>query len=192
MWIIYEGDDGRAILVALAGRREAETDEQWAERIAAAAVPHGARWFAVSDRATIPDPGPGQMIAADWGAKTLALVPKPGTPEEVNAERDRRERLPVIVTVAEQTFPVDTRHERDYRNINGLLHLADLYQKQGQHTQRIGFTGADNVRREFLPDEMYQLALQVFGRNDRLNARALALKGMNPIPADITDDEWWS
>lgn len=110
MWIFYEAANGRVVPVALAGRREGETTDQWVQRVAARAVPAGRRWFAISDPSAIPEPGPDQVLVADWTNKTLSVGPRAAA--EIDEEKEEKtSRLfdGPLLAIAKWAFDAENR-----------------------------------------------------------------------------------
>jgi hypothetical protein len=74
----------------------------------------------------------------------------------LNAERTRRRYPGAIPTPL--GWPVDFRHETDEKNILGQSAIAMALKMQGS-TQRVSFTGADDVDHELTLDEMILVGL---------------------------------
>lgn len=127
----------------------------------------------------------------DWDAVISSSV----SPEAINAERDRRMRGTFLFNGT--AFNCD---EASLQRITGAATLAgfaigagaqpgDLFWHGGQ--QPFGWIAADN---SVVP--MDAQSTFAFGRAAAQNESAhifaaRALKDMDPIPADFTDDQWW-
>jgi hypothetical protein len=79
----------------------------------------------------------------------------------VNAERQRREGPRVEATVGETTIPVDTRDERDFRNLLGLTLDALVSLAVTQDPAPYTFKDADNAYHELSAADVLQLAKAV-------------------------------
>jgi|GEM_PF-3424737 len=74
----------------------------------------------------------------------------------VNAERAQREGPSTDATVGAATIPVDTRNDRDFRNLLGLALRATLRTIAGDATP-FDFKDAANAMHELIPAEMLDL-----------------------------------
>jgi hypothetical protein len=146
---------------------------------------------------TVPDDmanGDRRAIAA-WiadGNAITAYVPPAPIGSDVDAERDRRIALGVAVTLADSSsFTVQTRDERDFRNVAGLSTAALAYKALGQ-SPTIVFRDAANVNHNLTPDLVIEMGLKVAAATESIYARSWALKAISPIPADCTSDTYWT
>ena len=111
--------------------------------------------------------------------------------EDINAERERRIALPLMVTVAGLgSFPIDMG-VTSQRNLNGLASAAILRTMQGD-TTLVTFRDADNVDQDLTPQQVLQMAMQAAARIDAVYKRSWEIKAMQPIPADFRDDAYWA
>lgn len=112
------------------------------------------------------------------------------TPEQVNAERDRRIQAGVDVTLGEKNFRVQTRHDQDFRNINGLVSKGILL-LMSQDPETTPFRDEADVTHDLSGAEMISMGKQVGAHVSFLYQKAWDLKALDPIPLNYTSDEWW-
>lgn len=149
----------------------------------------------VEDNATIPD----DPFNRDWrryqawvagGNTPDAADARPATPDDVNRERDHRIAAGVTVDIGGLGIPVQTRDERDFRNINGLVSRA-LVAKIAQSAATIQFRASDNTVYDMSPDHLLSLGEQVAAHVQAIYAASWAIKALDPIPSDYADDARW-
>jgi len=119
--------------------------------------------------------------------------PPPPDPivDDIDRERDRRIAAGFTADLGEGlSVPVDTRHERDFRNLNGLG-TASLARLVASDPTTFTFRGADNDDRVLTPLQMNALAMQAMGHVSAHYAAAWAIKAEEPLPADYASDERW-
>ena len=131
-----------------------------------------------------------------WAAMLAAVAPAPyARPAAalgfaVNAERDRRIALGAHVSVGGQSFTIDTRDERDFRNIQGRVTAAQLALSLGQGTT-FQFRDASDVTRLLSAAEIIEMGLQAMAHVEAHYAASWVLKDMASPPADVTADQFW-
>lgn len=149
----------------------------------------------VEDNAVIPE----NPLNRDWrrfvawrdaGNEPDTAETIPVTGQDVDRERDRRIALGAVVDIGGLAVPVQTRDERDFRNINGLAARA-LAAKVAQIDAVIQFRSADNTVYDMTPDHILALGEGVAAHVQAIYAAAWALKAMDRIPQDYADDARW-
>lgn len=151
----------------------------------------------VEDNATIPsDP-----LNRDWrryqawvagGNEPDAAGAIPVAASDVDRERDRRIALGATVDIGGISIPVQTRDERDFRNINGLVSRALVAKMTAPASDVvIQFRAADNTVYNMAPDHLLSLGEQVAAHVQAIYAAAWAIKALGQIPSDYADDARW-
>lgn len=146
----------------------------------------------------------GDVAFANWGSDIVmawrakhgdnAAIPYQAPPvsaEQINTERDRRIALGAEVTVGDVTFSVQTRDDKDFRNINGLATKGVVLSMQGDAETTVSFRDADNEERLLNGEGLISMADQVAQHVSAIYAASWALKAMTPIPADYAADSYW-
>lgn len=132
--------------------------------------------------------GPAEQIQFD-GSKVV--VTRPVLPSMIDAERDRRIASGAPVTIGGNTFTVQTRDDRDFRNINGLASKGIVLLMASDTTTTVSFRDAHNVSRDLNAQALVSMAEQVAAYVQGIYAKSWALKAMSPIPADYASDGRW-
>lgn len=131
-----------------------------------------------------------EETAEDIAQAEADAQPKPVTNDAVNAERDKRQSVPVPVQIDVTTsFYVDTDSTAQLA-ILAVTEMANISSDLGL-TDPIDFTGADNVTRSLTPTEIKTMSVQVFQELARIHAVARVLKDTTPIPQNYRDDAHW-
>jgi hypothetical protein len=138
---------------------------------------------------------PGEVNAGPgWSYADGEFTPPPPpdpTIADIDAERDRRIAEGFDAELGEGlSVPVDTRHERDFRNLNGLG-TASLARLVAGDATTFTFRGADNEDHELTPAQMNALAMQAMGHVSAHYSAAWVVKEIDPLPADFAADERW-
>ncbi|MEQ1938628.1 hypothetical protein ABMA46_10260 [Mesorhizobium sp. CN5-321] len=111
--------------------------------------------------------------------------------EDVNAERERRIAAGATVTVtAAGAIPVQGR-DVDVRNLQGLGLAALARVSAGDTTTMTTFRDADNVDHDLTPPQVLELVQRAAGVVEAIITASWAIKAMDPLPADVTDDALW-
>lgn len=121
-------------------------------------------------------------------------APQPVTPTSLDIDRERERRIALGVTVSLSTgksFTVQTRDERDWRNVNGLGTAGLALQVAGDTTTLTPFRDAANVEQQLTPAELVEMGLKVMQHAKAIYTASWALKAMSPIPSDYADDSYW-
>jgi hypothetical protein len=133
-------------------------------------------------------PDPATIITAE--AKAAAA--QADTRAAVNVERERRIAQGVTVTVSGAgDIPVQGR-EVDVRNLQGLGLAALARVSTGDLATVTVFRDANNVDHELLPPQVLELVQRAAGAAQAIIEASWAIKALDPLPADVTDDELWS
>lgn len=104
----------------------------------------------------------------------------------INEARIRRERPSLTVEVGEDTIPVDTRDERDFRNLIGLAIQATRRQLSGD-PETFTFMAADNGMRTLTPAQVIEMTTKVAQEVEAIFVWSWGLKELVEI-ADSVDD----
>lgn len=134
-----------------------------------------------------------QSIAFD-GTKvvvTRVLAKIVLTGADVDVERDRRIALGASVTAGGATFPVQTRDDVDFRNINGLVSKGIVLTLQGDSTTTVTFRDAANTDHQLAATDLISMGSQVAARVEAIYAASWVIKAMGTIPADYAADNRW-
>lgn len=110
--------------------------------------------------------------------------------EDVNAERDRRLKLPITVTIGTETFKVDMKGDGRI-NISNLTMKGMMLKMVGDTTTVETFRDADNVDHNLNADALMSLGVQVGAEITRLHHKANIIKNGGNIPSDYADDSRW-
>jgi hypothetical protein len=106
---------------------------------------------------------------------------------EINRERNRR----IAAGKVFDGIHVTGRDE-DARNLTNLALGAQMRMATGDTTTVILFRDGDNVDHELTPAEVLSLWQQSAAYVSALYAASWVLKAMEPIPADIAADQYWT
>lgn len=129
-------------------------------------------------------------VVAAWQNAYPYVPPAPIAGSAVDAERERRIALPLIVAVPSgATFPINMDPNAQ-RNIQGLA-TAGILLNATASTQETSFRDYDNQTHALLPGDLIAMGLQVMTRIQTVYQKSWALKAMDPIPADFADDKYW-
>ena len=131
----------------------------------------------------------------DWATVEPLLAAKQVAVKhaQISAERTRRIALGTMATVTGiGSFLVDTRDEVDFRNINGLTAKGIVLSMSGDTTTTVTFRDANNVDRVMNGAQLIEFGASIGNVVDVLYKKSWALKAMDPIPDDITDDQYWT
>ncbi len=120
----------------------------------------------------------------------ISAAPAP-TGGAVDLERDRRRNLVLAVTTSPTGAFQVNMDDTAQANIQGLA-TAGLYLSSAAPTQPTPFRDYANVTHNLLPSELVSMGLQVMSHISTLYQKSWALKAMNPVPANYTDDGYWS
>lgn len=121
--------------------------------------------------------------------REAARLPVPTTEEmhaAINAERQRR-----IVAGKVIDGVYVTGRDQDARNLTNLALAAQLRMASGDTTTTTVFRDGQNVDHELTPPQMLALWQQSAAYVSALYAASWAIKAMDPMPADVTDDGLW-
>lgn len=128
---------------------------------------------------------------AAWQESLIQAERQKELRQAVNTERDRRVSQGMIYTTNSGVqIPVDTRDERDFRNLQGLASEC-LVRRMGNQNIGFDFTGADNQSYQLSRDEMLSLCRSAMARTDTIYKKARALKALPEIPEDYASDTYW-
>lgn len=137
-----------------------------------------------------------------WTVEELAAIglekyvppPKPyepPSPGHVNNERDQRIHKGHSVVISDgRTINVQTRDDRDFRNLNGLVSQAIVYTIMQQQATML-FRDADDTIHEVTPAQMIEIGSLVAAKVQAIYEKAWAIKELDPIPDDYDSDERW-
>lgn len=150
----------------------------------------------IADGATIPeDPDNTDWVAYQaWrasGNEPEAAQPPTPTPAMVDAERDRRIALGAPVTVGDVSFVVQTRDERDFRNINGLVSKGIVLTMQGDTTTTVAFRDAGDEARLLTGAQLIAMGEAIAARTQAIYAASWTIKAISPLPGDYAADSRW-
>lgn len=120
----------------------------------------------------------------------ISAAPAP-TGDAVDLERDRRRNLVLTVSTSPTGAFQVNMDDTAQTNTQGLA-TAGLYLSSAAPTQPTPFRDYANVTHNLLPSELVSMGLQVMSHISTLYQKSWALKAMSPIPANYTDDGYWS
>lgn len=113
------------------------------------------------------------------------------TGDQIDAERDRRIGLPLVITLSgPRSFSINM-DDSGLRNMNGLATAAVLAKVLGS-SATTNFIAYDNTEVTLSPDDLIAMGLQVQARISAMTFAGRALKNMTPIPADFAADSYWA
>jgi hypothetical protein len=142
--------------------------------------PDRENWFATDEA----------QIGWRYADEEFAAPPPPPPPDptgaDVNAERNRR-----IVAGKTINGVAVTGRDEDARNLTNLALAAQLRIGSGDTTTTTTFRDGNNVDHDLTPAEMLALWQGSAAYVSALYAASWAIKAMDPLPADITDDALW-
>lgn len=112
------------------------------------------------------------------------------TPEMVNAERERRLLLGSEFNDMFNHIYI-TGDETNRANLSDLVMGAMLRVMSGDTTTITTFRDGNNIDHDLTPPELLALFGQASSYVSLLYQKSWALKAMDPIPTDYTDDSYW-
>ena len=128
----------------------------------------------------------------DVATKTLIARPAPPpTSDDVNAERDRRLRDGLPITVSGTTIPVQA-DPLSMTLLTGLGSGATAQITAGNGSATTVFRDAANVDHTLSWNDVQTLALGALAAVSMIYSKSWALKAMSPIPSDYTADSYWT
>lgn len=131
---------------------------------------------------------PAALIETAEQREAVALAAKHAA---VNAERERRIAAGAMVAVTGAgDIPVQGR-EADVRNLQGLGLMALARVSAGDTATVTVFRDADNVDHDLTPPQVLELVQQASAAAEAIIQASWAIKAMDPMPADVTDDGLW-
>jgi hypothetical protein len=136
--------------------------------------------------------------APKW-VHTLEDIPLAEFHAKISAERDRRIELGLTVNIGgtDRTFQFDAKSRE---NINGGATLAGFAMGAGAGAgnylwhggaQPFSWILADNSVIQLDAPTMFMVGQAAANRVSRFTFAARAIKDMDPLPADVTDDALW-
>lgn len=135
-----------------------------------------------SDEPQVIDFTPEEEAAADAAISVTA--------QQIGAEVERRIALPLTVaglSVGNIEINMDAPSQR---NLQGLASVG-MYLVSADPTHVTTFRDYDNTSHDLTPADLVSMGLQVAARIQAVYEASWALKAMDPIPADYTDDSYW-
>lgn len=109
----------------------------------------------------------------------------------INTERESRIAAGAAVTVSGAgSIPVQGR-EADVRNLQGLGLMALARVSAGDTATMTTFRDANNIDHELTPPQVLELVRQASAAAEAIIQASWAIKAMDPLPADVTDDGLW-
>jgi len=135
------------------------------------------------------------MVAIDWSKMVTAeqKVAQAAAAKHaaVNMERERRIAAGATVTVTGAgDIPVQGR-DVDVRNLQGLGLAALARVSAGDTATITTFRDAGNVDHDLTPPQVLELVQRAAGVVEAIIQASWAIKAMDPLPDDVTDDGLW-
>ena len=113
------------------------------------------------------------------------------TPDDVNAERDRRLAAGTTVEVDGLGMMALQGRDRDQTNMLGLKDAARDLRDAGVTDAVMVFRDADDVSHDLTPAQMIDMVSEGMAWFSATYQASWAIKALNPIPEDYRDDRWW-
>ena len=113
------------------------------------------------------------------------------TPDDVNAERDRRLAAGTTVEVDGLGQMALQGRDRDQTNMLGLKDAARDLRDAGVTDAVMVFRDADDVSHDLTPAQMIDMVSKGMAWFSATYQASWAIKALNPIPEDYCDDRWW-
>ena len=135
-----------------------------------------------------------KVVAEDWHEYHVSK--REITPQEVNQERDRR-----LSADFEFQGKMYQRDRISLQRITGAATLAGFAIGQGAQVgdykwadpnNDFGWIASDNTVTLMDAQTCFTFGQAAANVETRLIFKAAALRSMNPIPEDYTDDKWWT
>lgn len=127
---------------------------------------------------------------SDIDQQLIDAIPPAITNHQVNTERDRRINLQVTVLLSTgKTFPVNMANG-GRANISDMALMAVVKNSSGIATD-FTFRDASNTDHQLTNNEVIEMGMQAAANYDAIYKKSWALKALNPIPTDYTDDSYW-
>jgi len=117
------------------------------------------------------------------------VAPAPTT-EMINAERSRRIDAGATLMIPGYGLIALQGRDEDQRNLNARATAATLKKAQGDDSLMI-FRDANNVNHELTPDQMILVFAIGSAWVEGQYKASWAIKDLQPVPADYTDDKYW-
>lgn len=113
------------------------------------------------------------------------------TPDDVNAERDRRLIAGTTVHVTGPvSIPLQGR-DRDQTNMLGLKDAARDLRDAGVTDAVMVFRDANDVSHNLTPGQIIDMVSEGMAWFSATYQTSWAIKALDPIPDDYRDDRWW-
>lgn len=119
-------------------------------------------------------------------AEDKAAAARASAEAAVNAERQRRILAGTVIGGVHVTG-----RDEDARNLTNLALAAQLRIASGDTTTPTVFRDGNNVDHDLTPPQMLALWQQSAAYVSALYAASWAIKAMEPMPADVTDNGLW-
>ncbi len=119
-------------------------------------------------------------------AEQKAAAARASADAAVNAERQRRILAGKVIDGVHVTG-----RDEDARNLTNLALAAQLRIAGGDTTTLTVYRDGQNIDHELTPPQMLALWQQSAAYVSALYAASWAIKAMDPLPADVTDDGLW-
>lgn len=129
------------------------------------------------------------------GLERYTPPPAPPAPlacAHVDAERDRRIAAGHDVTIGDgRTISVQTRDERDFRNLNGLVSQAIVFTVLQQPDAAMLFRDASDTNHQVTPAQMIEIGSLVAAKVQAIYQAAWTIKALDVVPLDYASAERW-
>lgn len=133
----------------------------------------------------------GEVVEMPYNEVFPSVTPAPTEPEQVDSERDRRIAAGTTVQIEGiGAMPLQGRPQ-DQLNMLALKDTARDLHAAGVTVAVIPFRDGDNVEHLLTAAQMMQITDQGKQHITAIYQAAWALKAMDPIPTDYTEDQWW-
>lgn len=124
----------------------------------------------------------GKRFVRQWTVETIPI-----TTDQINAERQRR-----LLAGMDFNGIYVTGDDTNRANLSDLAFGASLRLGAGDTSTITTFRDGNNADHKLTPPELLGLWQLAATHVSMLYAKSWELKAMSPIPADFTDDSYWS
>lgn len=163
-------------------------------------VDRNGKYIATYEGTTVPETCPEGSYKVDtapthqdavWNGVAWVVPPEFISPDEVNAERDRRIEAGYIADITGVGPVALSGREKDMVNLQGLAFGARLLLDQGDTTTVTPFRDRDDVVHQLTPQQVLEVWQKGSAFVSRMYQIAWTMKDTE-IPSDYADDRHWA
>jgi len=129
--------------------------------------------------------GSSSVYGKHWNGQ--AIIERPASGDDVNAERQRRIAAGTVINGV-----YVTGRDEDARNLQALVTTAQLRLSAGDTTTTTIFRDGNNIDHALTPSQIVELFVGSTSYVSSMYQASWTLKATNPLPQDYANDEYWN